>query len=75
MKTSENSFVPEEAVEPFSDSINVKIREMAQHRRDMATASFRFLNGEISKEEFERIAKISQDELFDILGEQSLPRK
>ena len=66
MKTPENSFVPEEGYMPLSVQINIKIREMAQHRRDMDTASFRYLHGEISKEECDRIAKISQDELFEL---------
>ena len=72
MKTPENSFVPEEAVdtakvtgmhEPLSDSINVKIREMARLSREISVVSYKYLTGEISKEERDRITKICQDKL------------
>jgi len=71
MKTSENSFVPEEAVDTakvtgmyeLSDPINVKIREMARLHREISTASYNYLIGKISKEERDRIIKTCQDKL------------
>lgn len=51
------------------DSLQKKIQEMTKHRQDMGSASLQLLSGEISKEKYDKIAKISRDELSSLAKE------